>query len=49
MKIAMAQHIPGAFSARPASRIRDVQPAARRPHAAQDGYECGPIQNCKFT
>ena len=28
---------------------RDVQPAAHGPHAAQDGYECGPTRNCKFT
>ena len=20
-----------------------------RPHVAQDGYKCGPTQNCKFT
>ena len=30
-------------------RIRSVQPAAHGPHAAQDGYECGPTQNRKFT
>ena len=29
--------------------FRGVQPAVRGPHAAQDGYERGPIQNCKFT
>ena len=28
---------------------RGVQPAAHGPHAAQDGYECGPTQNHKFT
>lgn len=28
---------------------RGVQPAADSPHTAQDGYECGPTQNCKFT
>ena len=22
---------------------------AHGPHAAQDGYECGPTQNCEFT
>ena len=26
-----------------------VQPMAFGPHAAQDGYECGPTQNRKFT
>ena len=29
--------------------FRSVQPVARRPHAAQGGYECGPTQNHKFT
>ena len=29
--------------------IRGVQPAACGPHATQDGYECGPTQNHKFT
>ena len=28
---------------------RGVQPTARGPHAGQDGYECGPTQNRKFT
>ena len=28
---------------------RGVQPAAHRLHAAQDGCECSPTQNCKFT
>ena len=28
---------------------RGVQPAACGPHAAQDGYECSPTQNYKFT
>ena len=28
---------------------RGVQPAARGPHAAQDGCECSPTQNHKFT
>ena len=28
---------------------RGVQPMAHRPHAAQDGFECGPTQNHKFT
>ena len=28
---------------------RGVQPVAHGPHAAQDGYECGPTQNHKFT
>ena len=28
---------------------RGVQPAAHGPHAAQDGCECGPTQNHKFT
>ena len=27
---------------------RGVRPAARRPHAAQDGYECGPTQIVNF-
>ena len=27
---------------------RGVQPTAHGPHEAQDGYECGPTQNCKF-
>ena len=26
-----------------------VQPMVHRPDAAEDGYECGPTQNCKFT
>ena len=26
-----------------------VQPAAHRLYVAQDGYECNPTQNCKFT
>ena len=28
---------------------RGVQPVACRPHEAEDGYECSPKQNCKFT
>ena len=28
---------------------KGVQPAAQGPHVAQDGHECGPTQNCKFT
>ena len=28
---------------------RGVQPLAHGPRAAQDGYECGPTQNCKLT
>ena len=28
---------------------RGVQSAALQLHAAQDGYECGPTQNRKFT
>ena len=31
------------------SRTRGVQPAANRPHAAQDGCECGPTQNHTFA
>ena len=26
-----------------------VQPLASGPHEAQDGYQCSPTQNCKFT
>ena len=26
-----------------------VQPTAHGLHAAQDGYECGLTQNCKYT
>ena len=29
--------------------LRGVQPAAPGPHTAQDGCECGPIQNHEFT
>lgn len=29
--------------------IRGVQPDARGPHAAHDGYECRPIQSGQFT
>ena len=29
--------------------LRGVQPVAREPHVAQDGYKCGPTQNHKFT
>ena len=32
-----------------ALNLRGVQPTACRPHVAQDGYECSPTQNCKFT
>ena len=28
---------------------KGVQPAALGPQAAQDGYECSPAQNLKFT
>ena len=28
---------------------KGVQPVALGPHGAQDGYECGPTQNRKFT
>ena len=26
-----------------------IQPVAHGPHVVQDGYECGPTQNHKFT
>ena len=29
--------------------VRGVQPVAHRPHEAQDGIECGPTRNRKFT
>lgn len=37
----------GCFQVRAASR--GVQPVTHGPHTAQDGYNSGPIQNCKFT
>ena len=33
----------------PFKKVMGVQPKDCGPHAAQDGYECGPKQNHKFT
>ena len=33
----------------PLANASGVQPVAGGPHAAQDGCEYGPTQNCKFT